>query len=327
MALSTKYTAIFGLLAIAAIGGCKGGKVDPVPKELVGDWQGNEESDHRITISRSGIASSGIICDQNHTFKSLSCSGTDCNWESKGAKGTFTYDASTKKLTLQTEGSGGCHDQGLTGTVSKVDEAANKLPANLQGTWYACDNPKCGRVKLLLTETGVTVSGTGGKCISDDAKVKSVNADGPKVKVKHDGLESSGWDFTILTSTKGFEVIGADTLKGNYAKDECTPGQPGVAPTAAAAATSDERPSSGSGKACEDYVTCVCDLSDAISKSGKGEALGAADCDEVKKAYGALGSMGANDTCKKMLDTYKETLGKTKSLYEMSGIRIPSSCK
>ena len=49
---------------------------------------------------------------------------------------------------------------------------------------------------------------------------------------------------------------------------------------------------------------------------------------EVKKLYGALGSMGNNNKlCEKMLKGLKDTFTSMAPLYKMNGVKIPASCK
>ena len=91
----------------------------------------------------------------------------------------------------------------------------------------------------------------------------------------------------------------------------------------------DFKKSSCAAKEYEAYVQCVCDLSEEISKKQdeKG-AFKAANCADVKKAYGVAGGvLDLNDTCKQLLDAYKDGLKAAKPLYDAQGIRIPSSCQ
>jgi hypothetical protein len=80
------------------------------------------------------------------------------------------------------------------------------------------------------------------------------------------------------------------------------------------------------GNACTAYVECVCDLSDAID--GKAGMVAPANCAEMKRLYGALGSMGNNESvCETMLKALKDGLQPMAALYEMNNITIPSSCR
>ncbi len=85
---------------------------------------------------------------------------------------------------------------------------------------------------------------------------------------------------------------------------------------------------SGSGSACSDYIQCVCDLSRAMESATDKSAIKAADCDQAKQAYSALGAMpGGNDSCRTVLDSYKTSMRQSAPLYAMQGIIVPSSCK
>ena len=80
------------------------------------------------------------------------------------------------------------------------------------------------------------------------------------------------------------------------------------------------------GGACADYVQCICDLGDEMD--GKQGVTKPADCAEVKKLYGALGSMGStNKVCEDMLKGLKDGFTSMAPLYKMNGVNIPASCK
>jgi hypothetical protein len=231
-------------LALAS-GGAACNRVGPIPADMLGEWQGSNGPEHKIIVGAKGLSSTGIICTQAYTYDSLSCNAGQCTWKSKYAEGSFSYDASTKKLTLQTSSHlGACQGEGLSGSVSKVDPDANKIPAPFRGTWFSCDNKNCGKIKLVLTERGVTLAGNGpGECYSGDTSAKTVTTDGPRTKIEHGGLSGSGFSFTLLKADKGgFELIGASSMNGTYGQADCVAGTPEVkkkvpasdSPTAAA---------------------------------------------------------------------------------------------
>jgi hypothetical protein len=318
--------------SVVTVGACSKGKtadaeksenktVGPLPGELAGDYRSKlGNGDEFISLKPTGFTFS-TDC-KPVIFDSLSCAGQKCTWTADEDKGSFLYDPSSKELSLQTKSEEYCHQSRLGKTVTKVDYDWKKVPANLQGTWYSCDSSKCGKAKLVLSETGITISGSGGKCENAVATLKSVVVDGPKTEFHHSGLTSNGWSFAVVTNAKGFELTGASTFNGNYAREGSVAGK------TAADKPKSGSDSTGSGGDCKAYVSCVCDLSDALSShGGAAGSMKAMDCDQTKKAYGSLGAMGANGTCKKMLDSYKETLGKMAPLYKMQGITIPSSCQ
>lgn len=82
--------------------------------------------------------------------------------------------------------------------------------------------------------------------------------------------------------------------------------------------------SSGSGKECQQYAQCVCDLAAELEKAGgaKGE-FQAANCGEVKTFATSLEALGLGDACAKALYAYKASF----RALSAEGINVPDSCK
>lgn len=139
---------------------------------------------------------------------------------------------------------------------------------------------------------------------------------------------TDGWNAALVTDYfMGVKGDGSDRPSGSCAElAELSASPLGSPPKQVPSAT--EPPSVNvetGGKACTAYVECVCDLSDALN--GKAGMAAPADCAEMKRLYGVLGSMNNNKSiCERMLKGLKEFFQANTALYEMNNIAIPSSC-
>ena len=143
---------------------------------------------------------------------------------------------------------------------------------------------------------------------------------------------TDGWNAALVTDHfKGPKGDGWDDASGScaeLAELSASPlGSPKKQVPSKTTATEPTPVNVGTGgNACTAYVECVCDLSDAID--GKAGMVAPANCAEMKRLYGALGSMGNNESvCETMLKALKDGLQPMAALYEMNNITIPSSCR
>jgi len=242
---------------------------------------------------------------------------------------------------------------------AKIDPSA--VPDEMLGTWYTTKGDK---VRVSPTSVKVELVGTSGAQLGPDLGISKLKVDcGSQSKCKFTGTLqnydrnrpatgslSISRGFLSLetdaTGDKGDTYIPAATkfLSGDFSKANRSPTQPAngsaasdgqakpgsgddVAPPSKSGLV--DKPSGASANACSDYVACVCDLSDATSRSNaKSASLKPQDCNQIKLMYGALGTMGdANDTCAQMLSSYKDVLKAMDSLYKLNGVIIPPSCK
>jgi predicted DsbA family dithiol-disulfide isomerase len=100
-------------------------KVQMLPAAFVGEWGRSSDPGVSVSIGPTGLTSKGLICAKSVTFTSLSCEGTLCTWKDTSRSSSFSNASGSIKLDNEavflqtTTGSGGCFDEGLSGTFVK----------------------------------------------------------------------------------------------------------------------------------------------------------------------------------------------------------------
>jgi hypothetical protein len=107
--------------------------------------------------------------------------------------------------------------------------AADKMPENVKGTWYACDvQDDCFHVTLDITDRGVTYVGKG-SCSSDSWNIVAAELDGARVtaRLREIGATDGRFDdsMTIVASGQGLRVShgGNRFVSGTYTTADCQP--------------------------------------------------------------------------------------------------------
>lgn len=95
-----------------------------LPSNFVGSWADEDSEGHRLVISPTGLASTGIICSTSITFSNIRCDGAICVWEGNRPdaremiRGSI-YREHPDQLSLHTP-IGGCYGAGLSGAYVRA---------------------------------------------------------------------------------------------------------------------------------------------------------------------------------------------------------------
>ena len=199
---------------------------------------------------------------------------------------------------------------------SFVDKQTVLIPEKYHGTWTSCDPMDCDLSKVIITADTIGISGTGEKCVTDEATLEYAVTKVDKLHVKHSGLNSSGWSFYLAEDGENIVLseAGESYMNGTFQK--------GMQKCGAKAKRAKKKKIAT--KKCQEYVDCVCDLGEAIQSSASYSSnVYSGQCKQAKRYL----SSANGKACEKALDTFKEALENVESMYEMAGISIPYSCK
>nr|AGC72250.1 hypothetical protein [uncultured bacterium A1Q1_fos_479] len=129
----------------------------------------------------------------------------------------------------------------------------------------------------------------------------------------------------------GTYIIVVDSYEPNSTGEYSLNVARGMTPSATAVAAAwavPEAPSAtaaGDGEPCDNYVACVCGLSEGIARQSGGGGVQAAraQCDAAR---GMLRGSAARQMCAQANAAYRDMLRDMRPLYEMQGIEIPDEC-
>jgi hypothetical protein len=98
--------------------------------DLLGEWNGPEDDDHKLVFGPAGVQSSGIICTRNLSFESIQSTGEN-RWkfttDDSQIKGGVILKMPDGTLNISAKGSG-CYAEGMTGIFRKSGAVAEKAP-------------------------------------------------------------------------------------------------------------------------------------------------------------------------------------------------------
>ena len=109
-------------------GGGGGGASTDTPMELMGEWNGPKDDDHKLVFGPAGVQSTGIICTRNLSFVSIQSTGQN-RWkfatDDSQIEGGVILKMPDGTLNISAKGSG-CYAEGMTGIFRKGGAVAER---------------------------------------------------------------------------------------------------------------------------------------------------------------------------------------------------------
>jgi len=226
------------------------------------------------------------------------------------AEGTIKFDSAKDQISLENSGEDSFEIDGMFNTF--VDKETMNIPEKFHGTWHACDVPECDKTTLIISSEKIGFGGKGEGCITDEATLEYAKIEVDKLKVKHSGLNSSGWSLFLAEDGENIIVSdGSDHTNGNFSKEEKK-------------CSKKERKKLQAKKDCQEYIDCICELGEELAdNSAYGRNIYKGQC---RKAKSYLKSANGS-ACKRALKTFQKSFGQYEALYEAAGIDIPYACQ